>query len=321
MVLVSALLFGACEKELNPSDPGNLVLRTVDQDPSLPAIDVNGTLLHAETFGHPDSAVIIMLHGGPGDDYRSILHAKALADDGYFVVFYDQRGSGLSRRHPKEVYSIQIMLDDLAAVIQKYRKRPDQKIFLLGHSWGAMLATAYINHYPEQINGAVLAEPGGFNWDDTRAYVERIFPLDPFAEASNDVLYYDQFFTGKENQHEILDFKMQSTTVSEIAEGNIIGNAGPFPFWRYGAVASNALNEIARKDGFDFTANLHLFHTKILFLYSELNRGYGLQHALKVSSAYANVQLAEIKGSGHEMFYFAWDNVHPLVRTYFNTLK
>ena len=113
MVLMAAITGTACKKELKVNEAGNLVPKTVTEDPSLPAISVNGTRLHAETFGNPDDPMVVVLHGGPGADYRSMLNVRALADDGYFVVFYDQRGSGLSQRQDKSGYSIQLMLDDL----------------------------------------------------------------------------------------------------------------------------------------------------------------------------------------------------------------
>jgi proline iminopeptidase len=90
---------------LKPDDPGLLVSLTVDEDPSLPSIFVNGTQLHSETFGNPNDPMIVMLHGGPGSDYRSLLNCSTFSADGFFVVFYDQRGSGLSRRHNKDVYT------------------------------------------------------------------------------------------------------------------------------------------------------------------------------------------------------------------------
>ena len=61
-----------CET-MSPSDPGNLVPPTVAEDASLPAIDMNGSRFHLETFGDPSSPVIVFLHGGPGGDFRSLL--------------------------------------------------------------------------------------------------------------------------------------------------------------------------------------------------------------------------------------------------------
>ena len=89
---------------MDPGAPGNLVPATVEDDPSLPRIEVNGTILHAEAYGNPSAPMIMMLHGGPGGDYRSLLPYRALADEGYYVVFWDHRGAGLSKRHDASSY-------------------------------------------------------------------------------------------------------------------------------------------------------------------------------------------------------------------------
>ena len=72
------------------------VPETVTQDPSLPHVTIDGVTYHAQTFGDPANPVVITIHGGPGGDYRSILSLQELADE-YYVVFFDQRGAGLSR--------------------------------------------------------------------------------------------------------------------------------------------------------------------------------------------------------------------------------
>ncbi len=321
MAIFAGIAFTSCGKELDPNDPGNLVPKTVDQDPALPSIVVNGTMLHAETFGNPDSAMVVFLHGGPGADYRNGLNVKQLADAGYYVVFYDQRGSGLSKRENKNSYSIQIMLDDLAAVIEHYRTAHSQKVFLVGHSWGAMLAAAYINKYPNRINGVVLAEAGGFNWDGLKKYGEKTRKLELLSEATSDAIYQDQMITGKENEHAILDYKLALNSSFVYAKGNIEGIEGPSPFWRYGSEVLTALYEIAEKDGFDFTTNLHQYPTNVLFLYSENNKAYGLSGAQDEARYFAHHQLFEVKGTGHEMFWFKWDEIYPVVLNYLNTLK
>ena len=192
-VVILALAFGLYSsvpaKPTILPEPGLLVPLTVDEDPSLPAIAVNGTLLHSEAVGDPTDPMIVVIHGGPGADYRSMLQCADLAADGYYVVFYDQRGCGLSQRHDAEIYTVQLFIDDLAAVIDHYRQGDNQRVFLLGHSWGAMLATAYINLYPEQVNGAILAEPGGFTWEDTEAYIERFQTVELFGERTNDMVF------------------------------------------------------------------------------------------------------------------------------------
>jgi proline iminopeptidase len=182
------LLLGstACGDLEDPLTPGLLVPLTVDQDASLPSVAINGTLLHVQTFGQPTDPIVVVIHGGPGGDHRSLLAAKAFANDGHFVVFYDQRGTGLSKREDASQFDdVQIMIDDLDGLISHFRTNDDQKVFLLGHSWGAILASGYINQYPEKIDGAILAEPGGLTWDQIEDYLSRSNHIELFSEALN----------------------------------------------------------------------------------------------------------------------------------------
>lgn len=320
MVVVSVWLM-SCEKELEINKPGNLVPKTVVEDPSLPSIAVNGTVLHAEAHGPPDSAMVIFLHGGPGSDYRNAINVKQLAENGYRVVFYDQRGTGLSKRHEQKSYSIQLYLDDLTAVVQHYRRSPTQKVFLFGHSWGAMLAAAYINSYPDKIDGAILAEAGGLNKQLLDEYSETSRRINLFAETTNDIFYYEQFLTGREDEHKVLDYKMALASSFSYAKGNDEGIEGPSPFWRNGAAVLEAFIDISEDEGFDFTDKLNRFETKVLLLYGENNKSYGLRFAQKEAAFFPNSEIVQIDDTGHEMIYFKWNLVHPVVLGYLNSLN
>jgi proline iminopeptidase len=314
IILPTLLSFIGCGDLTDFDEPGNLVPKTVDEDPSLPSISVNSTLLHAETYGNQNDPMLVILHGGPGSDYRSMLNCAEFANDGFYVVFYDQRGSGLSQRLDNFDYTPQIFVDDLNAVINHYRQSANQKIFLYGHSWGAMLAGAYIDQNVDEISGAILTEAGGLTWEDTEAYIERWQKIELFDETTNDLVYLDQFITGE--SHEVLDYK-----ASLLNTDHLVGDAGPVPFWRVGAICNHKTLEYATEHGFDFTTNLHQYTTPVLFGYSDLNKAYGKEHAEKVSSAFPNVQLVEITGTGHDIPYFGWDNFYPLAKAYLIDLK
>ena len=321
-ILILSFFLTSCAKELVMNDEGNLVPKTVRSDVSLPAITVNGSKFHAETFGNPADKMLVILHGGPGSDYRHLLNCREFADHGYYVVFYDQRGSGLSERHSKNSYAIQVMIDDLSAVIAHYKTSPAQKVFLLGHSWGAMLATAYINQHPAAIRGVILGEPGGFKWQDIMDYVSRSRDFHFTSETFNDATYQGQFITGNENEHAILDYKVGLIVAADGAKDSPIGNEGPLPFWRAGAIVNKALFDIGERERPDWTTNLNQFTTKVFFAYSERNRAYGLDHAQLVSSAYSNVQLEMISGAGHDFISFptGWTDFFPKALTYLNSL-
>ena len=323
-LIAVAIAYGAllsCQEELDMSEPGTLVPQTVMEDSSLPSVTLNGTSLHAETYGNPDSNIVIYLHGGPGADYQNGMNVSQLAEEGYYVVFYDQRGTGLSQRHAYEEYSIQLYLDDLSAVIEHYKSDFDQKVFLFGHSWGAMLAAAYINEYPERIDGAIFAEAGGFNKDLLDEYGENSRKIDVLSELTSDLLYYDQFLTGTVDEHELLDYKLAIASSFTYAENNGEGIEGPSPFWRNGAIVLKAFTDVSENEGFDFTTNLGQFQTEVLFIYGENNQSYGLSFAEKEAEFFPQSRIVQIDDTGHEMIHFKWPSVQPVVLEYLNSLK
>ncbi|REC49454.1 alpha/beta hydrolase [Chryseobacterium pennipullorum] len=322
-----ALMF-SCTDGRTIEEPGNLVPKTVDQDSSLPSVVINGAKLHSEAFGPENGTIVVALHGGPGGDYRYLLNCKELANEGYRVVFYDQRGSGLSQRFSKQSYLslgsgvMDLMYDELHSVIAHYRKNPGQKVVLLGHSWGAMLASGYAGKYPEDIQGLVLCEPGGLIWDDVKEYVKESRSFKLWSEIMNDVTYLDQFISGKEDQHEILDYKM-----TMLASRNSITGEGDFDpgiTWRSGAVIMDALFDSGEKYKLNFSEGLQNYNAPVLFLYSERNKAYPDSWAQKITSSYKNVTRVKISGVGHDGIITnnnAWNNqTKPGIITLINGL-
>ncbi len=329
MAAFAALLFISCEQEQYITEPGKLVPRTVDEDPTLPSITITGAMLHAEAFGPPDSTLVICIHGGPGADYRYMLNCRELADEGYRVIFYDQRGSGLSQRFPRDSYmdlgegAVDLMYDDLSAVISHYRKDPDQKVFLLGHSWGAILATGYAGKYPDAVQGLVVCEPGGLVFDDILDYVSESRSFKLWSEVLNDATYQDQFITGKEDQHEILDYKLGMLASKNPVTGE--DNTSPGSTWRSGAVVNSALLEIGETFEPDFSEGISNFEVPVFFIYSEENRAYPDSWAEKISGVYPTVERKKIAGVGHDGIISdpnGWSNsTMPAILSYFNSLQ
>ena len=85
---------------MDPSESGHLVPQTAAEDGDIPQMSFNGSTFHVETYGQPGAPVIVMLHGGPGSDFRSLLRllvpvdGRRLGED-HHLIFWDQRGSCL----------------------------------------------------------------------------------------------------------------------------------------------------------------------------------------------------------------------------------
>ncbi|MCH8836949.1 MAG: alpha/beta fold hydrolase, partial [Candidatus Marinimicrobia bacterium] len=143
--------------------------RTIQFDESLPYIEVDGYKFHTEIFGNPESITIIVVHGGPGGDYEYLKSLKNLSHD-YLVIFYDQRGNGLSPRVDKENLTLEKSLDDLHSIVQHFSS-DGEKVKLIGHSWGGMLVVGYLSAHPEKVSQAVIVEPGMLNPESAKAFV------------------------------------------------------------------------------------------------------------------------------------------------------
>jgi proline iminopeptidase len=304
-LLLMTLFSLQCSEERDIHEAGFLVAKTADEDPSVPSIQVNGAIFHAEAFGHPDSAIVVCLHGGPGADYGYLLNCKDLVNHGYRVVFYDQRGAGLSQRFSTKHYrdlglgTLDEYYDDLTAVIQHYRTKPTQKVFLLGHSWGGMLATGYVGKNPNAVQGLIAMEAGGLKWDDVVTYITDSRSFSLWGEALNNSIYLEQFLSAKEDDHALWDYKYAILgSKNEITHEYTDGSDGSIS-WRSGGVVNRAFFEMGEQHKPDLSAGVSDFTPPVLYFFSELNKAYPLEWAQKITSAYNTVELVKVDGVGH----------------------
>lgn len=317
-LILSALALAGC---LDPDGAGNLVPKTVVEDPTLPRVEIAGALLHAESFGPANAPTVIALHGGPGADYASLMPLKALADvDGFHVVFWDQRGCGLSQRFDRDTYSVAAYMEDLRLVVEK-TVAPGAPFVFIGHSWGGMYATAFINDhgdYNGRLRGAVLSEPGAFTKQQLEDFISRFFTTDQLtSELVNDATWSGQFLSP--DDHARADYlAAQMTLRGAPAEHRNLKN--PPPFWRLGAVVATRLPELALEQGFDWTTHLSAFTPKVLFLRGELNEAAPLWHQQQLAASYPNAEVITIGGAGHELIWEQPGEYLAHVRTYFTEI-
>lgn len=325
----------SCQEENHINQSGKLVPKTVTENTSLPSITINGAKLHSQAFGPVDGILVVCIHGGPGDNFKYLLNCKSLADKGYRVVFYDQIGSGLSQRFPKRWYLNQgndaietIFYKELKGIINYYKTDASQKVVLLTHSWGSILATGFTGKYPNEVDGLILAEPGGLKWNDIKQYIENSQSIKLWSEAFNDATYLDQFISGKENDHNILDYKYSLLQTSNTITGDLpatLGINGSFyPARRQGAVISTAMFEIGKNQNPDFSIGINQFQQKVLFFYSSKNGAYPTHWAERIAAPYINKELIKVNGVGHSGMFdqlTVWNSVtEPKIVEYLESL-
>ena len=109
---------------------------------------------------HP---VLLFLHGGPGGSVMSYANRFTKDLQKHFVVVqWDQRETGKTKslNSSPVPLTISLMEQDAVEVINYLRNKFHQdKIYLVGHSWGGFLALEVASHHPELFAACFAASP------------------------------------------------------------------------------------------------------------------------------------------------------------------
>ena len=300
-------------------DPDELVPPTVDEDDALPALALQDSLFHVRTFGRPGDPVVVFLHGGPGSSMFGLLpyaHAPAgaeLASD-HFLVFWDQRGAGLSRRHDPAEITWDGYLQDLDALVAHFA--PEAPVTLVGYSFGGTYAVAYVDAYPERVDGLVLISPAPLTG---AAFSQANFIGGGFSEGTADVLWSNESFAP--DDHARMDLALAAAFFDALHPDFHVDPARVPALRRFGAVAQSSLytelglvppNDPPR---YDFTRNLHRFDRPVLALVGGQDALFDAAFERAQLAAFDEVELVVVEGWGHDVG-FAHAEVAPHLRAY-----
>ncbi len=281
--------------------------KTIQFDESLPYTEIDGYKFHTEVFGSPESTPIIVVHGGPGGDYEYLKSLKSLAQD-YRVIFYDQRGNGLSPRVDKENLTLENNLDDLHSIVQHFSG--EEKVKLIGHSWGGMLVAGYLSTHPEKVSQAVIVEPGMLNPESAKAFVADMKESQSISDMLALIGYITVYpLVSKNDGHEGFDYVM-----TKILNRNKPGapyqcegeSMPPNIFKRGGYEAFNNMLKPVMDDPssftYDLTEGMSKYSGDIMLISSECSLfGYEFQKKHHIPSLPAQTVHVKAEGMGHNM--------------------
>ena len=108
---------------------------------------------------NPANPVLLFVHGGPGlPEYFLDATRPTRLEREFTVVWWDQRGAGLSYRagSSAESMTVEQFVDDTIAVTDYLRERFGQdKNYLLGHSWGSAVGIRAAARAPERYRAYI----------------------------------------------------------------------------------------------------------------------------------------------------------------------
>ncbi len=97
--------------------------------------------LYWAKYGRAGAPPLLVLHGGPGADHCYLLPQMLHLGERHDLLFYDQRGGGLSKSDARVPVTWKTHVEDLAALVDEFSLEP---LSIVGYSWGAMLALLYV---------------------------------------------------------------------------------------------------------------------------------------------------------------------------------
>ena len=105
-------------------------------------------------------APAVLLSGGPGFTIDYMVPVGDFLPAGYRRIFFEQRGTGRSRpaSFSPASLTLQTAIEDLEALRLHLQQ---DRLLLVGHSWGGMLAMAYAVAHPDHVDRLILIGSGG----------------------------------------------------------------------------------------------------------------------------------------------------------------
>lgn len=103
---------------------------------------------------------LVLMHGGPGLDYTTLLPLQPLADQ-FTLVYYDHRCNGRSEGADASSMTFENLTADAEALRQELGF---DRWAVLGHSFGGNVALEYALRYPSSLSHLILMNTGGDQW-------------------------------------------------------------------------------------------------------------------------------------------------------------
>jgi len=241
----------------------------------------------------------IVLHGGPGMYHDELYPFFLDFAKNHMVIFYDQRGNGKSvmEKIDSSNFTVELMVEDLEELRKQFGL---DRLNIIGHSWGGLLAMYYSVQYPSHVNRLILVDSAPVNTELLiKCYEKQITMFDPGEWDYVQKLWSSEdYLAGKP---EVLNEAMR------ISEGTVFSNKNVIEDYMEAAAfnevtAKNAvaLNELATNMKLNIHVQDRLSNITCPTLIINGKDDFIVEEApLLANQLITNSQLVFVEGSGH----------------------
>jgi proline iminopeptidase len=161
---VLAVVIGSCSRQEQPStlkeyfksDEAGVQTGGVKM---IPIETPKGTFhVWTKRFGNNPRIKLLLLHGGPGATHEYFECMESfLPQEGIEFIYYDQLGSAYSDQpKDRDLWTTERFVEEVEQVRQALGLNKDN-FYLLGHSWGGILAMEYALKYQQHLKGLIIS--------------------------------------------------------------------------------------------------------------------------------------------------------------------
>lgn len=166
-IFLSALMFSCVKNEENKqitikaSDYFNVSTEGV-QTGGIQLIPIETPIgkfkVWTKRFGNNPKQKVLLLHGGPGSTHEYFeCFESFFPKEGIEFIYYDQLGSAYSDQPTDtSLWTIERFVEEVEQVRTALGLNKDN-FFLLGHSWGGILAMEYALKYQDNLKGLIIS--------------------------------------------------------------------------------------------------------------------------------------------------------------------
>jgi len=312
LALLLAVLASACTGATRPgAAPSGRETKDMPREGRIPV--ANASLYYREVGEGPP---IVVLHGGPDFDHRYLLPDLDRLSDSYRLIYYDQRGRGLSGDgvQPEDV-TMASEVEDLEQVRAYFRL---ESVAILGHSFGTVLALEYAIRHPDRVSRLILMNPAPASRDDFllfRRERRRRWPADveelkvlgsavAYRDADPDAVaaYYRVHFRSAIRRPEHLERVVESLRASFTRVGIL----------RARRIEDRLVDETWSVDGYDLLPALAALRSPALVIQGDGDIIPG-ECASHIAQAILNARLVTLAGCGHFSYLECPGPVHEAI--------
>ncbi len=286
-------------------------------------INVGDAELYVEEEGR--GIPLVLINGGPGGTHHYFHTWFSKASEYARVIYYDQRGCGLSDFYAgKDGYSVKQAVDDLEAIRKALKI---EKWVVMGYSYGGFLAQFYTVNYPDYLAGLILlgAKPG--MWANTgksreqdyiaeeerqrmREIPKQLDQLKKEKKLSNreytQILLYNNTLNGDWKRQHFFKPSRERMALSALYEWDSDEN--------FNRIMNSSLSQIDLSGA--FTGN----PIPTLILEGEYDLTWGTEKTDLLEKNHPEAQIKYFKNAGHNIFDEATDEFFNVLKDFINNL-